>query len=357
MKVIFVASGNKTGGKVSAFVQSQYDSLVKEGLDMVLFPVQGKGALNYLKAVIALRKIVRKERPDIIHAHYSTCGFVASLACLGMRRRPKIMVSILGSFPTRGAKWRRVRWAIQHLWDGALTKSERTRKQLGLDLPVIPNGVNLEVFHPMDHEEARRRVGWGSLDALHLDAARLESEILDVLHLDASAKSSKTEGSKAKGSNPKYVIWCSHPERKEKRWGVAEDAVRLLESKISDASVKLVAVYDKTPEEVAMYMNAADCLLLTSESEGSPNVIKEALACNCPIVTTDVGDVVERLTGLEGCYIVPIDDWSFVIGELAKDIEKAIEFGKRTKGYERILQDRLEISQVAQRIIDVYEGL
>ena len=159
-KVIFVASGNKTGGNVSSFVRSQYESLKAAGLDMLLLPVSGHGVWAYLKGVWRLRQKVRKEKPDIIHAHYSTCGFVASLACIGMWKRPKILVSILGSFPTRGAKWRRVRWAIQHLWDGTLTKSERTRKQLDLALPVIPNGVNLDVFHPMDYEKARKAVGF-----------------------------------------------------------------------------------------------------------------------------------------------------------------------------------------------------
>lgn len=338
MKVLFVASGNKKGaGVVSSFVQSQFDSLKVEGLDMVLFPVKGRGWRGYLKAVFALRKVVKRERPDIIHAHYSTCGFVASLACLGMRKRPKILVSILGSFPTRGAKWRRVRFAIQHLWDGALTKSERTRDQLGLDLPVIPNGVNLDVFQLMDHAEARKKVGFEA--------------------------------------NRKYIIWCSNPERVEKNWPLAEEAVRLLESKISDASrtepygfsVRLVAVYNKTPEEVCTYMNAADCLLLTSDSEGSPNVIKEAMACNCPIVTTDVGDVRERLTDLEGCYVVEepraIDAEHLDAMRLekakrvAEAIEKALEFGKRTEGRKRIIEDRLTIELIAKRIIKVYESI
>jgi len=337
-KVLFVASGNKKGaGVVSSFVQSQFDSLKAEGLDMVLFPVKGRGWRGYLKAVFALRKVVKRERPDIIHAHYSTCGFVASLACLGMRKRPKILVSILGSFPTRGAKWRRVRFAIQHLWNGALTKSERTRDQLGLELPVIPNGVNLDVFQLMDHAEARKKVGFDA--------------------------------------NCKYIIWCSTPERVEKNWPLAEEAVGLLESKISDASrtepkgfsVELVAVYNKTPEEVCTYMNAADCLLLTSDSEGSPNVIKEAMACNCPIVTTDVGDVRERLVNLEGCYVVEepraIDaehsDAARIekAKRVAEAIEKALEFGKRTEGRKRIIEDRLEISQIAKRIIEVYTSL
>ena len=80
MKVIFVASGNKVVGSVSAFVQSQFDSLKEEGLDMVLFPVVGHGAKSYLKSAWKLRKLVKKERPDIVHAHYSACGYVAAMA-------------------------------------------------------------------------------------------------------------------------------------------------------------------------------------------------------------------------------------------------------------------------------------
>lgn len=317
-KVLFVASGNKKGaGVVSSFVQSQFDSLKAEGLDMVLFPVKGRGWRGYLKAVFALRKMVKRERPDIIHAHYSTCGFVASLACLGMRKRPKILVSILGSFPTRGAKWRRVRFAIQHLWDGALTKSERTRDQLGLELPVIPNGVNLDVFQLMDHAEARKKVGFEA--------------------------------------NCKYIIWCSNPERVEKNWPLAEAAVKQLQITNNKLQISLVSVFNKTPQEVCTYMNAADCLLLTSDSEGSPNVIKEAMACNCPIVTTDVGDVRERLANLDGCYVVQSQEPRVKSQEVAEALEKALEFGERTEGRKRIIEDRLDIKQIAKRIIEVYE--
>lgn len=343
-KVLFVASGNKKGGNVSSFVRSQFDSLKAEGLDMVLFPVRGKGWKGYLKAVFDLRKLVKSEQPDIIHAHYSTCGFVASLACLGLWHRPKIMVSILGSFPTRNAKWRRVRWAILHLWDGALTKSERTRNQLRLDLPVIPNGVNLEVFRLMDQVDARKKVGF-------------------------------TTNDKSKTTNHKYIIWCSNPARPEKNWGLAEQAVEAAQKHLSfvdgDLSsnnksqttnnkqqITLVPVYDKTPDEVCTYMNAADCLLLTSDSEGSPNVIKEAMACNCPIVTTDVGDVDERLANLEGCYVVRDKELeSERVRELGNAIVRAIEYGKRTEGRKRIIEDQLEISQIAQRINIVYNKL
>lgn len=340
MKVLFVASGNKKGaGQVSSFVQSQFDSLKAEGLEMVLFPVKGRGWRGYAKAVVALRRLIKRERPDIIHAHYSTCGFVASLACIGLRQRPKILVSILGSFPKKGAKWRRVRWAIRHVWDGALVKSERTRKQLGLELPVIPNGVNLEIFQEKSRDDSRKALGWNE--------------------------------------ETKYVIWCSDPERVEKNWPLAVEGIRVLVNE--GVSVELVAVYNKTPEEVCTYMNAADCLLLTSVSEGSPNVIKEAMACGCPIVTTDVGDVRERLANLDGCYVVEepmaidaehldaarLDSKNFDAGHtdamrlektrrVSAALEKALEFGKRTEGRKRIIDDGLTVAQNAKKIIKWY---
>ena len=325
IKVLFVASGNKKVGQVNSFVRSQYDSLEKEGLEMRLFPVVGHGVMGYLKAVVALREVIRQEKPDVIHAHYSVCGHVAVLACLGLCHKPKIVVSILGSFPAQNRKWKLVRYCVQNLWDATIVKSQRTANQLGVPVHIIPNGVNLDVFHPMDHAEARKAVGF-------------------------------EDGSK-------YIIWCSNPyNRPEKNWALAEAAVKLTNGKFQITNATLVAVYDKSPQEVAIYMNAADCLLLTSDSEGSPNVIKEAMACNCPIVTTNVGDVTERLEALDGCYIVEDNDCRFTDRNkaavlTAEEIVKALEFGKRTDGLKRIQKDGLEITQIARRIRDVYEHL
>lgn len=313
-KIIFVASGNKKGGSnVSAFVQSQYDSLKKEGLEMRLVGTEGKGAKAYLRAAWKLRKMIRAERPDVVHGHYSLCGWVANLACLGLRHKPKIVVSILGSFPTKGKKWKLVRWSIRHLWDATIVKSQRTASQLGLPVNIIPNGVNLEIFKTQDNAAARKAVGFEA--------------------------------------GKKYIIWCSNPDRPEKDWALAVEGVRELENE--GIRAELVAVYNKTPEEVCTYMNAADCLLLTSWSEGSPNVIKEAMACNCPIVTTDVGDVTERLENLEGCYVVDSREPK----ELAEALRKSLAFGKRTEGRKRIIADQLEISQIAKRIKDIYERI
>lgn len=314
MKIIFVASGNKTVGKVSSFVQSQFDSLQATGLDMILFPVVGHGIKAHLRAAMELRRLIKQEQPDVVHAHYSVCGHVAAMARLCVQKKPKLVVSILGSFPTHSKKWRLVKFCISHIWDKTIVKSQRTARQLGEDVSIIPNGVNLEMFCPQDYKGARARVGFEA--------------------------------------DKRYVIWCSHPDRIEKNYALAQAAVEFVKKEQDD--VELLPIYNKTPQEVVQYMNAADCLLLTSVQEGSPNVIKEAMACNCPIVSTDVGDVRERLTGLDGCYVLPEKDIQSA-DKLAILIKKAILYRKRTDGYNRIIDDQLTTQQIAKRIIECYE--
>ena len=309
MKVIFVASGNKAVGTVSAFVRSQYDSLKKEGAEMILFPVVGHGMSGYLKNLSALRGLIKSEKPDIVHAHYSACGYLASMAAFGLKT--KVVVSLLGSFPKKNRRYKLIRYCVRRVWDATIVKSERTRSQLDLDLPVIPNGVNLDRFVILPQEEARRKVGF--------DEGR------------------------------KYIIFVSNPARGEKNYSLAQEAVKLLD----DSDVELVPVYDRTHDEVVEYMCAADALVMTSFSEGSPNVIKEAMACNCPIVVTDVGDVRWVTEGVEGTYVAD----TYQPEEIASLLNEAIKFGKRTTGRERILRLGLSTEAVARRILAVYDSV
>ena len=296
MKVLFVASGNKSHGKFNAFVQAQFDSLQKEGLDMLAYPVVGRGWKGYLRNFGTLRRLILKEKP----------GYLAALAAMGQKL--KKVVSILGSFPEENRKLKFVRFCVDHVWHVTLVKSERTRAQLDRDLPVIPNGVNLEMFPLTAQDEAKERVGFGK--------------------------------------DGKYVIFVSNPARPEKQFGLAEEAVRLLH----DDSVHLVPVFDKPHSEIVDYMCAADALIMTSANEGSPNVIKEAMACNCPIVVTDVGDVRWVTEGVDGTYVSD----TFEPEEIAGLLKKALGFGARTRGRERIVDLGLTSGLVAQKLIRIY---
>lgn len=304
MKILFVASGNKAVGSVSAFVQSQFDSLQQLGLDMIMYPVVGHGWNSYLRAAGEVRRIVKNEAVDIVHAHYSICGLVASLACISTKT--KVVVSLLGSFPRQNFKWKWVRLFIKHIWDRTLVKSQRTADQLEIDLPVIPNGVNLEQFKLIEYSEARKMCGFED--------------------------------------GKKYVIWCSNPRRSEKRFDLARQSVAAL----NDEKVVLFPVFNKTHDDVVKYMCAADALLLTSVSEGSPNVIKEAMACNCPIVSTDVGDVRVRLERVDSSSVADVDTPEC----LSECLTAVLASPSRTNGRDVLISDGLTTDIVAQRIVN-----
>ena len=309
MKVVFVASGNKSVGTVSSFVRTQYESLQHEGLDMRLFPIVGHGCKAYCKSIFRLRRIIRTEHPDIVHAHYSICGIVAVLAACFTRT--KVVVSILGSFPRDNFKLHWVRFFINHIWDATIVKSQRTANQLGLSLPVVPNGVNIDQFVIIPQAEARRQCGFEE--------------------------------------DKKYIIWCSHPSRSEKRFPLAQKAVAGLNS----PNVVLYPVFDRPHDDIVTFMCAADALLLTSSMEGSPNVIKEAMACNCPIVSTDVGDVRWVTEGVEGTFVSK----DVSPKELSSCLRQALDFNGRTEGRERILSQGLTTLDIARKIKSIYDTL
>lgn len=307
MKVLFIASGNH--GAVSPVVGNQAEALMSEGVEIEWYLIKGKGLKGYLKNVMPLRKYLREHKYDAIHAHYSLSAFVASLA----GAKP-LAVSLMGS-DVKAAGWYKfiIRlFAAFGGWKSIIVKSNDMYRSLGIKRAIIiPNGVNMERFLPMSKSDCQKRLGW-----------------------DASKK---------------HILFPANASRPEKDYALAEAAVALI------PNMELHA-FENTPNaETPYWYNAADVVLMTSKWEGSPNAIKEAMACSRPIVATNVGDIAERTSGVEGCYIVPKDDRLKMIDELAKAIEKAFTFTV-TKGRERIIADQLDRHVINQKLIELYTG-
>jgi glycosyltransferase involved in cell wall biosynthesis len=307
VKVLFVCSGNSKFG-ISPFIKSQGLSLKTNGVELDYFTIKGKGLKGYLSNIKLLRKCITKGDYDITHSHYSLTAFICSLALIGIKK-PQV-TSLMGSdVNTKGIDKLIIKFFNIIFWKKVIVKSEDMKDKIGIKKSyVIPNGVDFAFFKPMEQITSKRQVNF-----------------------DASQK---------------QVVWISNPERYAKNFDLARKAFTLAELK----NVELKVISGVKPETIPYYLNAADVLLLSSRWEGSPNIIKEAMACNCPIVTTRVGDVEYIIGNTEGCFIVEQNE-----KEVAEAIKKCIEFGKRTDGREKI--KHLEINTIAKKIIDVYRAV
>jgi glycosyltransferase involved in cell wall biosynthesis len=317
MKVLFVCSGNSKDFEIPPFIKEQGTSLVEQGVDVSYFPVQGKGIKGYLKKAKELKQQLQQSPVDLIHAHYTLSGWVVVLA------RPKIpiILSLMGTdaygeytgpgkvlFKSRFLTL--LTFLIQPFVDAIISKSNHIASYVyrkGIS-NIIPNGIRLERFK------------------LYPPEIRVEL-----------------------GLNPakKYVLFLGDKNYKRKNFALAQSALNL----IQNDDIELLAPYPIAHDEVVKYLNAVDVFIMTAFMEGSPNVIKEAMACNCPIVATNVGDVNWVMGDTEGCFITSFDP-----KDVAGNIEKAIAFGKengRTNGRERILELGLDSESVAKKILDL----
>jgi len=136
--------------------------------------------------------------------------------------------------------------------------------------------------------------------------------------------------------------------RPEKRLDIVQGAVELLRR--TDPQVELVLATDQPHERMPLYMNASDVLALASDSEGSPVVIKEAMACNLPIVSVDVGDVAQVIGSTEGCYLCERDP-----ADMASKLRLVLGRGQRTTGRQDI--QHLSLDKTVEDVLQVYAGL
>ena len=182
------------------------------------------------------------------------------------------------------------------------------RRVLRLDsAEIIPCGIDLEFFHPMDRAEACRLTG--------LDPGK------------------------------KYVLFAYNPEEQRKRYDLVEAAVAKAKEQLPELEILLVR---KRPHsEIPLYMNAADVVVIASMLEGGPYVTKEAMATNLPVITVNVGDAVDVIHESDGNYIVPRE-----VDAIAEKILEVCRRGERSRGRARLASCTLEAT--AKRILEVY---
>ena len=299
------------------FVRTQVESLRGIGVDAEPFVLTGRNRkLMYLHAVPELRRRLRRNGVDVVHAHYSYVGLVArtqfSVPVVLTFHGDDLLGTVGPDGRTTGVSRLIVaagKLLARHV-DAVIVQNEVMAERLHHNprVHVIPHEVDLELFKPTDGDVARRELG--------LDPDR------------------------------PYVLFASPPQIAVKRFPLAEAAVTLLRGR--DPSVELLVVFRETQDRLALYMSACDALVFPSFQEGSPNIVKQAMACNLPIVATDVGDVAQVLAGTDGCFVVEPEPQAF-----ADRLEEIVRRRARTDGRERVRH--LDSPVVASRVLSVYE--
>ncbi len=315
-------TADRPGGMAPAV--RQFDSLRCRGHNVQVIDMSGRRVVKYAEV---LPKIWKQMRIcDLVHAHYGFCGW---LGRTGVNK--PLVVSFMGSdingdnaangrprFATRIESLSN-RILLSRLASHVIVKSNAMADVLGGKLKasgrlsVIPNGVDIDRFQPQDRTQAREILGWNP--------------------------------------NRNYILFPSDPNRANKGYELASAAVKLVAREL-DRPVDLIPLWGVAPEEVPVYMNACNVMTLASFAEGSPNVVKEALACGLPTVSTAVGDVPEMLAGIRTCYISTRDP-----ADMAHGILRVIAMEGRETSRKRILESGLTLDAVAGRIEAIYQKI
>lgn len=313
MKVLFVAGGNSSHFEIPPIIEAQANSLKKNGVEIEYFLIKGKGIIGYLKNIKKLKKYLKKNKIDIIHAHYSFSGVIASLAT---KQKP-IIVSFLGS-DLNGRNYISkiiIKFYFIFSWKSIIVKSLDMKTKLAniKDPLIIPNGVDLNIFRSLDKKDCQIKINWNP--------------------------------------NKLHFLFLADPSRPEKNYELFKSSIEKVEIKNYEIHYLEKVKHSNIP----LWINAADVVFLSSLWEGSPNVIKESMACNKPIVSTNVGDIEWLFSNLEGHFIS-----DFSIEDYSDKIQLAINYSnkiKNTKGRNQIINLELDSDKVAKKIIEIYNNV
>ena len=307
MKVLLVHSGNAVAGDSSryTFVHEQGESLRVLGVNIGYFAVVGKGVVGYLSNYRRLQMAIKEFNPDLIHAHFGLCGAL----CVMQSKVPVVItchngetLSWYGNIITSLAIQRAAHTicVAQHIYDKLYLKPR--------NYAIKPCGI--EITEVMDKTIAQQKMN-------------LPKDKINILFGGSFSNLRKNVA-------------------------LANAALHIL----NRDDINLIEMKGFTREQVTLLYNACDILLLPTKSEGSPQVLKEAMAYNCPIVATDVADIAFLLDGVSNSYVT-----SFEPADVADKIQKVIASGERTNGRERIMQLQLTNNEVAKTIKTIYESI
>lgn len=320
IRILFITSQWPSEEKPhnAPFVKREAEALQKLGIQVDLLIYTGGWSFRkYFQAIRSMHRMINTHRYDLIHARFGQCGLVARF----QKKLPVVVMyggsDIQGSPNFTGINRYKnyllvgISRLLARMVDEVIVVAEPMGRYLPRsDFHVIPSGLDLELFQPHSQSLAREKLGLSP--------------------------------------NKKIVLFVGDPAKKIKRFSLAQAACTLARGQIPE--LELVVVNGEPSTSIPWYLSAGDVLLLVSSNEGSPNVVKEALACNLPIVSVDVGDVRERLSDIDGCLITEDDSPHSIADAIVTVLSNPKRLNSRTN--EKLTS--LDISKQAEKIMAVH---
>lgn len=295
------------------FVKEQIDSLTNQGFENEVFFINGreKGKLEYLKSIFKLRKFLKGKNFDVVHCHHALSGLCFIFS--GKSKKFQSIISYQNDPLHEQGKY--LYTFIKKRFNAIILKNNS---------PVVdnstvfyqPNGVNTNFFQPISKE-------------ICFEKLKLRKD-------------------------KRYILFVSSNFiREQKRYDRFLEVLAILKSKYKLNDIEELKLINTERKVVPYYFNAASLHLLTSDFEGSPNSVKEAMACNTPVVSTNVGNVEELLRGVEGSWVSNTKNAE----ELAELAYKALQNNNECIGREHLIKNELDIESVAKKITSIYKKI
>jgi Glycosyltransferase len=323
LRVLMVTGAYPTSQRPhwATFCKSQVNALRAAGIQVdVLQPRPGPAPLRYITAAVQVFLTSFSGKYDIIQGNYGLWCLVSRLQWTTAVVASYWGDDILGTITSNGKYSAKSNFVavisrkLCYICNAIFVQSAQMKERAGgpqRKIHIIPTGIDFQQFQPVAREEMRKQLGWQQ--------------------------------------ERYYVLFANNPRIPVKNFALAQAAVEQVQTAGKD--IALVIANGLPHDTVMQYINASNALILSSHAEGSPNVVKEAMACNVPVVATDVGDVAAVIGRTAGCTVCTPGS----IAEMARGITIVLAHTGRTSGRQDIRH--LDNTVIAQQIIAVYEQI
>jgi teichuronic acid biosynthesis glycosyltransferase TuaC len=319
--------------KLSPFLLPQINSIVPFLEDhKIIYLESGLNLFKIYKNLKKLNNVTSMRKNYIIVSMYGSLhGFITALL---LKNKFKI-INTFGGSDLLGSSNNSIYWNTRNFItkifslytakkvDHVIVKSESLfnilRDKIKTPISILPNGVDLKLFKEINNKQKlRKKLNFKTDEFIVLFNSRRENSILQSV----------------------------------KNFDLAKKTIKSLKLK-TKKKIILKIISNKSQSQINELFNAADCLLLTSFHEGSPNIIKEAMAANFPIVSVDVGDVNERLKTCFNCYISN----RYCDDELSNLLLKVLRLNQRTNGRSKLIEQKIDLESIANNIFEILKSL